>query len=99
MLYIGDSLIQRLVLETLLQLSESDNERFSDEAMKYEQTLQDGGQSFWHWICEKTQAIIKKRGGTSLIAGAIRGSDPLGDSERVLLLNLVRVVLRLVDSD
>ena len=88
MLYIGDQDIQRLVLETFLQLSESDNERFSDEAMKYEETVSDcQNSSLWHWICETTQTFIKKR------------SAPLEDAERVLLLNLVRVVLRLVDRD
>lgn len=36
MLHTGNMDIQRLVIETFLQLGESDNETFTDEAMKYE---------------------------------------------------------------
>lgn len=49
MLYVDDPHVHQLVIETFLHISESDNETFADEAMKYELTcdLSKGEKSLW----------------------------------------------------
>ncbi len=61
MLYAGDDTLERMVIQTFVQLSDSSKARFADTVLKYEQTcyIGIGERSYWQWICEHTQQLMQ----------------------------------------
>ena len=56
LLHIGDESIEKLIIQTFVNLCTSSKDMFSDEVMKYEQTcsVNLGELSLWKWVCDQS---------------------------------------------